>query len=228
MPEEGVLHILRHDLHKLRDPTALRHKDALRDPIAVRADGCAAWMSRNMLQEPFSRHLLRKSLVHPQLTFANQRTLREVRRLETVALFKQTDPLQLHNAVLASKLLNLYCEARHYPFTSLKYHILLATALYHNFQAGYAFRELALCENAPVQSPFQVIYRDPVKEWAILPSHSTHALSKIAPYFSTIWERRTQLSIGGEFQELADLLATIGSWTIALATLEDYAAFLKQ
>ncbi|MHA1650293.1 MAG: hypothetical protein ACTSYB_08870 [Candidatus Helarchaeota archaeon] len=51
-------------------------------------------------------------------------------------------------------------------------------------------------------------------------------LSKLYPHFYTTWERRKYHSIGGEDQTFAELLCTIGSWTVALATLEEFVAFL--
>jgi len=36
------------------------------------------------------------------------------------------------------------------------------------------------------------------------------------------WERRTKISFGGDYQIFDELLSTIGSWTVALATVEDF------
>jgi len=146
--------------------------------------------------------------------------------VETVQLFKEPDPVKLHTAVLNSKLLNLYSEAREFPYTSLKYHILLVAALYYNFKSGYDLKDLYLCENIPVEKPFQVIYHNKGREWAILPHCAQKSLSKIHPKFHTTWERRKTQSIGGESQIFAELLTTIGSWSVALATIEDYSGFI--
>ncbi len=67
---------------------------------------------------------------------------------------------------------------------------------------------------------------DDTREWAILPQCPSNGLSKLYPHFYTTWERRKYHSIGCEDQTFAELLCTIGSWTVALATLEEFAAFL--
>ncbi len=223
--EAEMLAILRHDLHKIRITGALKHKAALQDELSRRADGTAAWMSRNFLREVFRKQLYRKSLIYPMRNITNTRTLANLHRVEAASLFQETDPLKLHTAILRSKLLNLYAEARRFPYTSLKYHILLTCALYYNFKSGFDMKDLYLCENHPNESPFQVIYRDTTREWAILP-RCRSGLSKIYPKFYTTWERRKYQSVGGEHQTFAELLSTIGSWTVALATLEEFMAFL--
>jgi len=224
--EAEMLAILRHDLHKIRITGALKHRDALHDELAVRADGTAAWMSRNFLREKFQKKLYRKSLIFPMRNVTNTRTLANLQRVEAAHLFQESDPLKLHIAILNSKLLNLYVEARRFPYTSLKYHILLTCALYYNFKLGFELKDLYLCENYSSESTFQVIYRDASREWAILPQCPTKGLSKLYPKFYTTWERRKYQSIGGEHQTFGELLSTIGSWSVALATLEEFIAFL--
>ncbi|MHA1357347.1 MAG: hypothetical protein ACTSQI_02885 [Candidatus Helarchaeota archaeon] len=40
--------------------------------------------------------------------------------------------------------------------------------------------------------------------------------------------RRLELSVGGDFRDLDGLLSTISSWSLALATLEDFMAMVKR
>ena len=87
-------------------------------------------------------------------------------------------------------------------------------------------KDLYLCENLPSKSLFQVIYRDATWEWALLPHCQSEGLPKLYPKFYMTWERRKYQSLGGEHQIFAELLCTIGSWTVALATLEEFVAFL--
>ncbi|MHA1650949.1 MAG: hypothetical protein ACTSYB_12205 [Candidatus Helarchaeota archaeon] len=49
---------------------------------------------------------------------------------------------------------------------------------------------------------------------------------RLYPKFYTTWERSNIQSIGDEDQTFAELLSTIGSWTVALATIEEFVAFL--
>ncbi|MHA1277852.1 MAG: hypothetical protein ACTSQ8_11735 [Candidatus Helarchaeota archaeon] len=221
------LQVLRHDLHKARLPGAKIHKDAMPSEIARRADAMAAWMGRNFLREPFQDSLYRKSLVFLLRNFQNPRTLINQHRLELATLFNEADAVQLHDAVLHSKLLNLYCEAHQYPYSSLKYHILLTCALYYNLRQGFGLKELFLCENTPIPSPFQIIYHDEDRLWAILPHQKKEGFSRIWPKFSQGWDYRVKQSIGGEHRDLAGILTSIQSWTVALATIEDFYEFIR-
>ena len=40
------------------------------------------------------------------------------------------------------------------------------------------------------------------------------------------WERRKTQTIGGDSQIFAELLTTIGSWSVALTTIEDFFEFV--
>lgn len=224
---EAILMVLQHDLHKLRITDARPHHGAMPDDHTRTIDGIAAWMGRNFLQEPFENSLYRKSLVLPLQNFSNPRTLINRHRVEVAALFKQTDAPRLHTAILRSKLLNLYREARQYPYSSLKYHILLTCALYYNTCQNYRLKELYLCENQPVDSPFQIFYQDTERTWALLPNRATTGLSRLWAKFYHSWDYRRHLSIGGDHRILAGILSSIESWTTALATIEDYQDLLK-
>lgn len=138
------------------------------------------------------------------------------------SLFQERDAVKLHKEILSSKLLNLYCEAKHYPYTSLKYHILLTGALYSNIDQNYQLGELYLCENLPVTSPFQIIYQDAERTWAILPRHKEDGLMRLYTRFNISWERRRKLIFGGEYRDLAGILSSIGSWSTALSIIEEF------
>jgi hypothetical protein len=64
-------------------------------------------------------------------------------------LIEPTDPDRLHATWLTSALPAAYNEAMHYPYTSLKYHVLLVGAVLGNYQAGYDFEELCLVATQP-------------------------------------------------------------------------------
>jgi hypothetical protein len=80
-----------------------------------------------------------------------------------------------------------------------------------------------LVENGAPDSPFQIIYQDPARTWALLPRQG---MARVHRHFYTTWERRTRISFGGEHQILDELLASIGSWTVALATVDDFFVLL--
>ena len=219
-----IVGILRHDLHKIRIAGAPSHKDSCIDSFSREADAVAAYISRNFLKEPFENDSYRKSLVFQTRNLLNPRTLVNQHRLEAAQLFGEVNAFQLHRAILQSQLLNLFSEARDFPYSSLKYHILLTCSLYYNFKQGYKLRDLYLCENNSPDSPFQIIYQDDARTWALCPQKG---MAKVYPQFYTTWERRTYISFGGEYQILDELLTSIGSWTVALATIEDFWALVK-
>ncbi|TFF85793.1 MAG: hypothetical protein EU551_03250 [Promethearchaeota archaeon] len=79
---------------------------------------------------------------------------------------------------------------------------------------------LYLCENEGAESPFQIIFKDESREWALL---KNKGMSRVLPNFSLSWVRRTKItSIGGDGTVLDGLLSQIYSWSCALATIEDY------
>ncbi|MHA1649293.1 MAG: hypothetical protein ACTSYB_03785, partial [Candidatus Helarchaeota archaeon] len=185
------------------------------------------WLGRNFLREPFEKSIYRKSLIFPLRNFQNPRTLVNRHKAEVFELFKESDAILLHEAILRSKLLSLYNEARFYPYTSLKYHILLTCALYYNLRCGYQIKDLYLCENVPAENQFQIIYQDQERIWAILPDQKEAGLSRLWSKFYQCWDYRRKISIGGEHRIFAGLLSSIGSWTVALATIEDFIEFSR-
>jgi hypothetical protein len=220
---EELLSVMRHDMHKIRIAGAPSHKDSIGDEVSREADGVAAFFSRNFLKEHFEDTPYRKSLVFQAQNLLNPRALVNQQRLEAASLFGEMDAVQLHSSILKSKLLNLFSEARDFPYTSLKYHILLTCALYYNFKSGFKLKDLYLTETSNLNSPFQIIYEDPARTWALLPQTG---MAKVHRQFYTTWERRIRISFGGEHQILDELLTSIGSWTVALATIEDFFALL--
>ncbi len=59
-------------------------------------------------------------------------------------LVGRDDPVAVHEAWLESSVPALFSESPYYPYTSLKFHTLLAAALLDNYRAGFAFDELFL------------------------------------------------------------------------------------
>ena len=105
------------------------------------------------------------------------------------------------------------------PFSSLKYHILLACAIYYNLKNGINWHELYLAENVKNRSEFQVIYKDARREWALVPESG---MSRVRLKFSETWDRRLENSIGGEDLDLEAFLSRLSSWSAALAAMENW------
>jgi hypothetical protein len=48
------------------------------------------------------------------------------------------------------------------------------------------------------------------------------------PAFYLTWERRRKESFGGEHQIFDETISSIGSWTVALATIEEFFTLIKE
>ncbi|MHA1230307.1 MAG: hypothetical protein ACTSRP_11730 [Candidatus Helarchaeota archaeon] len=76
----------------------------------------------------------------------------------------QSDPCKLHSKILKSRYVKLFSEAKFFPFTSLKYHLLISCSPYYNFKQGCKPLKLYLCENLLLDSQLQIIYKDRLYE----------------------------------------------------------------
>ena len=145
----------RHDVHKLR---GRKHADAtdthrglpVNEQVPLGADRDAALLSRpaDRPGQTMSNHTspYRRSL----LTGETARTAQTGETEGLAPLIDPTEPALAHARWLTSSEAALYAEAISHPYTSLKYHTLLTTALLDAYRAGYAFDELWLAV-APAQ-----------------------------------------------------------------------------
>jgi len=217
-----ILEILKHDLHKIKTPGYLPHDVALKNDAMVESDKISARMSRNWMKftiedpSPF-----RKSFIDFGRKLIS-RTQRNKIQSELSILFKETNPIKLHSLILKSRALNQYTESMEHVFSSLKYHLLLACALYYNYKQGYKWNQLYLTENGNVNSPYEIIFKSPTREWTLSPNPQSGKLSPVRLLFSNCWDIRLLPSIGGENKILSHLLSCIGSWSAALATIEEF------
>ncbi len=79
-----------------------------------------------------------------------------------------------------------------------------------------------------MESPFQILYQDRASTWTLLPNCQKAGLSKMYPAFYLTWERGRKESFGGEYQIFDETISSIGSWTVALATIEEFFALVKE
>lgn len=218
---EGIVSVLKHDLHKMKIPGFLPHKKSLSEENMKTADRISSWFSRNSEKNDFNledRLYIRSSFI---LNIEEKQIKNQIHqnRIEIFEIFKESDPLKLHFKILNSQLLNKFSEAIQYPYSSFKFHLLLTCAIYYNLCQGFQWHKLYLCENGEKESQYQIIYQDKDREWALLPNGG---MSRVHPKFSITWVRRTILSIGGVEIILDQLLSQIESWSAALATIEDW------
>lgn len=144
----------RHDVHKLRGRShanaASTHTGLpVNETVPQDADAHAALLSRprgdpdwtiDNHRSPYRLSLCTGESLQAAVT-AEKGDLRR--------LIEPTDPDRLHATWLTSALPAAYNEAMHYPYTSLKYHVLLVGAVLGNYQAGYDFDELCLVATQP-------------------------------------------------------------------------------
>ncbi len=222
----NILSILRHDLHKLRIKGFKPHKEALVEPEMKKADSIASWFSRNGNKIEFDinkRLYLRDSyLIKIEKNKIRNQIIKK--REEIFKIFNEKNPTKLHSQILNSKVLNKFSEARICPHSSYKYHLLLTCSIYWNLKNSNCWQKLYLAENAEIDSPFQIIYKDDQREWALTPNGG---MSRVFPQFSRTWLRRQTFSLGGDDLILDGLLSQIGSWSAALATIEDWRELQK-
>ena len=211
-----ILTILKHDLHKIKTSNYTKHSDSLPDKLMKKADSIASMISRNWMKFENKTH----SPYRRQFFSFKSRQIDKISKIqltqELTTLFSETDPFKLHSNILNSTILNKYNEAQDHPFTSLKYHLLLTCALYYNFKLGLEWYQLYLHENPKNRCEFQVIFKDTSREWTILPS----GMSRVQAKFHDTWDRRLVTSI--EDESLSNLLSRVGSWSAALAIMEEY------
>lgn len=151
---DPMLAVYRHDTHKLllRSHRAARETYGgvrVNEQVPLGADRDAALLSRprgNPDQTTNHQSPLRISLVTGTRDASEAETNREieqaVRDLVTIE-----EPERMHAAWLESSVATRCNEAMQFPYTSLKYHTLLAGALYANYCAGHAFADLWLVVN---------------------------------------------------------------------------------
>ena len=144
----------RHDVHKLRGRShanaAATHTGLpVNETVPQNADAHAALLSRprgdpdwtiDNHRSPYRLSLLTGESLQAAATAAGS---------DLGGLIEPTDPDRLHATWLTSALPAAYSEAMHYPYTSLKYHVLLVGAILANYQAGYDFEELCLVATQP-------------------------------------------------------------------------------
>jgi len=214
---EGIITILKHDLHKIKTKNYASHEDSLPDELMKQADSISSRISRNWMKFLNKKHSPHRrkyfSFKSNKINRINKITLQQ----EITKLFTETDPIKLHFNILESSALNMFSEAQDHPFTSLKYNLLLTCAFYYNLTRGFTWHQLYLHENPKKRSQFQVIYKDTNREWALVPDSG---LSRVNLKFHDTWDRRLTTSI--EDETLSNLLSRIASWSAALAIMEEY------
>ena len=186
----------RHDVHKLFGRSHEAGRERVRgvtvnEPVPLGADSDAALLSRpaGKPEQTVKNHLspIRLSL----LTGSRPSNAEDLQVGEFhpafTSLIEPPTADQLHAEWLTSSLAGAYCESVYYPYTSLKYHTLLVTALLDNYRAGYQFSELSL-----VASPGAAVAGQDITAEAALASDA------VRPHRTVCWTPALTLHVTGE------------------------------
>lgn len=233
-----MLAVYRHDAHKLwgRSHAAARDRVAgvrVNETVPLGADRDAALLSRpsgepeqtlDAHASPGRVSLLTGDVVMSGSVGSNGRdaAVRELVRIE--------DPVAMHEAWLSSGVAALFNESVFDPYTSLKYHTLLAAALLDNYRAG--FEELFLAVESldgPV-TPHRTVLSTPDVRLCVTGEPDGRPAARLgdgpARCFADVWARLPvhPFDVDSErrWRVLDAQLRRIRSWSAALQFVEEY------
>jgi len=235
-----MLAVYRHDVHKLRgrSHTAARERVAgvrVNETVPLGADRDAAMLSRphgepeqtvDAHASPSRVSLLTGDVVMTGSVGADGRdaAVRELVRIE--------DPVAMHEAWLVSEVAALVNESVYYPYTSLKYHTLLAAALLDSYRAGVGFEELFLAVEDPdgPVTPHRTVLSTPEMQLCVTGEPGDRPAARLgdgpARCFADVWARLPEhpIDVDGErrWRVLDAQLRRIRSWSTALQFGEEY------
>lgn len=229
----------RHDAHKLngephRTAPDTFHGVPVNQQVPLGADGDASALSRpsGEPEQTVSNHdtHYRLSLLTGESAYDPDEFARPVLSEAISDLLTRSDPEAMHLAWLSSDVASGFNESIYYPYTSLKYHTLLAAALLHNYRDGHAFEDLLLIvDDAGEIKGFSTVYagdrfslridtETDGNPWARLGSRPWRS-------WSSIWTRLTAHPLDtarDEYDRVLDTnLRRIWSWSTALQYIED-------
>ncbi len=235
-----MLAVYHHDVHKLRgrSHTAARDRVAgvrVNETVPLGADRDAALLSRpagepeqtvDAHASPSRLSLLTGDVVLTGAMDADGRdaAVRELVRIE--------DPVAMHEAWLSFDVAALFNESLYYPYTSLKYHTLLAAALLDNYRAGVGFEELFLAVEDPdgPVTPHRTVLSTPEMQLCVTGEPGNRPAARLgdepARCFADVWARLPEhpIDVDGErrWRVLDAQLRRIRSWSAALQYVEEY------
>ncbi|MFA9516913.1 hypothetical protein ACERIT_06805 [Halopenitus sp. H-Gu1] len=257
---DPMLAVYRHDLHKARWRS---HTNAAETFAGVRvnesvpfgADRDSALLSRpdGEPEQTVANHAspLRISLLTGETKVSVGHVEGPVHPA-MVELMQIEEPVAMHEAWLSSSVVSLFNEAVYYPYTSLKFHTLLAAALLDNYRVGYAFDELYLVVDPPTgvtvtdQSPAQAEAESSVHPHRTILSTAEFALritgepgerpaARLGPRparsFADVWSRLPEQPVDTDaarvWRVLDAQLRRIRSWSVALQYIEEFVPWAR-
>lgn len=240
--EDAMLAVYRHDVHKARfrsHEAAAEEYGGVRvnEPVPMGADADAALLSRPAGEpvqtvdahgSPFRISLLTGETAMRVGEVGPGDLDAEFRRLISIE-----DPVAAHEAWLGSSVATIFNESEYYPYTSLKFHTLLAAALLDNYRAGFEFDDLFLVADEPgVVVPHRTVLS--TSEFGLRvtgePGEQPGAGlgSRPAMTFADVWSRLPEhpIDIDGvrAWRVLDAELRRVRSWSAALQFIEEFVA----
>lgn len=237
----------RHDVHKLRGQTHAHAAEEFRgvpvnQDVPLSADAHAALLSRprGKPSQTVPAHDSPRRL--PLLDGELDRVAGEVEDVGDAVydLVRIDDAEALHAAWVDAAVPALYSESRYYPFTSAKYHTLLAAALLDNYRAGHGFEDLYLAVSEhgagdPEVVPHRTVLITP---WFALhvtgePERPAARIGDVpARCFADVWARLPTVPFGVDerrcWRVLDAQLRRIRAWSTALQYVEAFTAALHE
>jgi hypothetical protein len=135
---------------------------------------------------------------------------------------------------LSSDVAALFNESLYYPYTSLKYHTLLVSALLDNYRAGFGFEELFLAVEAPdgPVTPHRTVLSVPGVRLCVTGEPGGRPAARLgdgpARCFADVWARLPVHPFdvdGGRVWRVLDAqLRRFRSWSAALQFVEEFLA----
>jgi len=235
-----MLAVYRHDVHKMRGRSHSAASEwfagvRVNESVPLGADRDAALLSRpdgepeqtlDAHASPSRISLLAGDVVMTGSVGADGRgaAVRELVRVE--------DPVAMHEAWLSSDVAALFNESVFYPYTSLKYHTLLAAALLDNYRAGFGFDELFLAVEDPdgPVTPHRTVLLTPVARLCVTGEPGDRPAVRLGDEptrcFADVWARLPAhlFDVDGErvWRVLDAQLRRIRSWSAALQFIEEF------
>lgn len=237
--DEQMLRVYRHDAHKMRGRSHAAGRRSLAGvevnhdvPYAADADAAALSRPRGKPKQTVESHdtHYRLSLLTGDSAYDPDEFSLRSQEPKLKQLLAVDDADAAHRAWLESDVVSGFNESVCYPYTSLKYHTLLAAALVSLYRDGHEFDELYLCASDDAQiQPHRTIYDgDSFTLWldASPPYPSARLGSKPWCSWSSVWSRLGQHPIQTDTDKfdmaLDAQLRRIQSWSTAIQFIEDY------
>jgi len=175
----------RHDVHKLRGRQHGSGRDELfdvpvNDSVPMQADRDAALLSRpdGEPEQTVANHVspARLSLLTGSVLETGAVPVQET----AIEPLVDGSPEELHAAWLTSEIAAVVNESVYFPYSSLKYHVLLVAALLDAYRAGHAFDDLFLVVEPTSESPSRDVDRGARQE-AVLGAEG------VVPHRTVLW-----------------------------------------